>query len=252
MSPSRSQLPSTRSSVLRWIGLILVVLVFAVLVSQRQHLFSLQEFAARETQLRHFIEQHPFLAIVIGYAVYSVATGLSIPGATILTLVYGWLFGFWRGLLVVSFASTSGATLAFLLSRFFFREALQRRFESRLQSFNTAIEREGPYYLLTLRLIPAVPFFVINVVMGLTPMNVGTFWWISQLGMFPATAVYVSAGANVPDLNALAERGVGSLLTWPLLASCIALGLLPILIKRWLPKRLSRQNDDPASTPPSS
>jgi len=132
---------------------------------------------------------------------------------------------------LVSFASTAGATVAFLLSRYLFRDALQSRFGDRLAGFNAALESEGAFYLFTLRLIPAVPFFVINVVMGLTPLKTRTFWWVSQLGMLPGTVVYVSAGASVPSLQVLAERGVGGVLSPQLFAAFIALGLFPLIVK---------------------
>ena len=238
--------PRRRSLWPRWLLLAGIVAGFLTITYNFHDDFSLEAFAARETQLRRLIEDHPVEVFLAAYGVYAVATGLSIPGATVLTLVYGWLFGFWRGMVLVSFASTTGATLAFLLSRFLLRDAIQHRFGDRLLKFNAALERDGPYYLLTLRLIPAVPFFVINAVMGLTPIKTRTFWWVSQLGMLPGTAVYVSAGANVPDLKTFAEQGLSSVLTWPMLLSFTALGLLPLVIRvtlRWLSPR-----KDPAET----
>lgn len=171
------------------------------------------------------------VAVAVAVAIYVTATGLSLPGASILTLVCGWLFGFWRGLLLVSMASTAGATVAFLLSRYLFRDALQSRFGDRLAGFNAALESDGAFYLFTLRLIPAVPFFVINVVMGLTALKTWTFWWVSQLGMLPGTVVYVSAGASVPSLKVLSERGVGGLLSPQLFVAFVALGLFPLIVK---------------------
>ena len=114
---------------------------------------------------------HPVLVYGAAFVVYVVVTGFSLPGAAVLTLVYGWYFGWLRGLVLVSFASTAGATMAFLLSRFLFRDAIQKRFGDRLQNFNQSLEKEGPFFLFTLRLIPAVPFFIINAVMGLTPIR---------------------------------------------------------------------------------
>ena len=122
-----------------------------------------------------------------------------------MTLVIGWFFGFWRALLVVSFASTAGATLAFLLSRYFLRDSIQNRFGGQLKKFNESLDREGAFYLFTLRLIPAVPFFVINVVMGLTKIRTGTYWWVSQVGMLAGTCVYVYAGTTIPSLNQIAD-----------------------------------------------
>ena len=151
-----------------------------------------------------------------------------------MTLIIGWLFGFWSAMLIVSFGSTAGATVAFLLSRHLMRDAIQNRFGERLFKFNEALEREGAFYLFTLRLIPVVPFFVINVVMGLTPLRVTTFWWVSQVGMIPGTAAYVYAGTSVPDLQTLATKGAGGIISPQLLGAFVILGLLPIVIKKVL------------------
>jgi len=144
----------------------------------------------------------------------------------------------------VSFASTSGATIAFLLSRHLFREAVVARFGPRLASFNEHLRTDGPFYLLGLRLLPLVPFFVINLVMGLTPMRARTFWWVSQLGMLPGTAVYVYAGSRVPSLAELAEHGVASVLSaGQLLQLAIAfalLGTFPLIVKLLLERRLQQ------------
>ncbi len=167
-----------------------------------------------------------------------IVTGLSLPGATVLSLIYGWYFGWVRGMVVVSFSSTAGASLAFLLSRFLFRDLVQRRFGDRLQSFNQSLEREGPFYLFSLRLIPAVPFFIINAVMGLTPIRLRTFWWVSQLGMLPGTVVYVYAGSSVPSLQTLADKGVSAAFTpqqlTQILIAFVVLGVFPLVVRRIL------------------
>jgi len=225
----------------RWVVLAGVGIVFALIYSQIHDQITLESLAARESQLRQQIREHPVESVLVGYVIYAVATGLSLPGAAILSLVYGWLFGFWRGMVLVSFASTTGATLSFLLSRFLLREMIQRRFGERLRKFHRALERDGPFYLFTLRLVPAVPFFVINVGMGLTHLKTTTFWWVSQLGMLPATVVFVSAGAQVPDLNTLAQQGVGSILTWPVVLSFLALGSFPWIVKWLLRRRIPTQ-----------
>jgi uncharacterized membrane protein YdjX (TVP38/TMEM64 family) len=208
---------------------------------------NLEHLARRESQLRAFQHQHSILVYGIALLVYVAVTGLSLPGAAVLTLAYGWYFGFLSGVVLVSFASTAGATLAFLLSRFLFRAVIQHRFGDRLDKFNRALEREGPFYLFTLRLIPAVPFFVINAVMGLTPIRLRTFWWVSQLGMLPGTAVYVYAGSTVPNLQTLAERGVGAVFTpgqlTRILVAFVILGSFPLIV-RWTMKRMSRKRPD--------
>lgn len=196
---------------------------------------SLTRLAQHEAQLRTFQEQHPLLVYGIAFLVYVLVTGLSLPGASALSLAYGWYFGSLRGVIVVSISSTAGATMAFLLCRYLFREAIQRRFGDRLHQFNENLRREGPFFLFSLRLIPAIPFFVINAVMGLTPMRTRTFWWVSQLGMLPATVVYVYAGSSVPSLQMLAEKGVGAVFSpWQLaqlLAAFGALGAFPLAVR---------------------
>lgn len=211
----------------------LVGLVGYAAFSQFGDQLSLSQLAARESEFRMYQAAHPVLIYVAAFAAYVLVAGLSLPGATAMTLLMGWLFGLWRGILVVSFASTLGATLAFLLSRYLLRNAIQQQFGTRLKTFNEALEREGAFYLFTLRLIPAAPFFVINVVMGLTPLRLGTYWWVSQLGMLPGTAVYVYAGSNFKGgLQGLAEHGVAGILTTELLISFVLLGLFPILVKK--------------------
>ncbi len=204
----------------------------AVFYFQFRDSLTLSALAQKESALRGLQQTQPVLVYGVAFAIYVAVTGLSLPGAAALTLLCGWLFGFWRGVLLVSFASTAGATVAFLVSRFLLRDSIQRKFGDRLATFNRALEQEGAFYLFMLRLIPAVPFFVINVVMGLTPVGVSTFWWVSQLGMLPGTAVYVYAGASVPDLNTLAQKGATGILSPQLLIAFVLLGLFPLLLKK--------------------
>lgn len=192
---------------------------------------SLAAIAEQEAALRDYQQAHPWLVYGAAFLVYVAVTGLSLPGAAVLTLVFGWYFDFLRAVVLVSFASTAGASLAFLLSRYVFRDAVQSRFGGRLRAFNDALARDGALYLFTLRLVPAVPFFVINLVMGLTPLRVGTFWWVSQVGMLPGTAVYVYAGSAVPDLQVLSERGLGGIVSPQVLAAFVLLGVFPLLVR---------------------
>ncbi len=195
---------------------------------------SLGHLASKEGSLREFKAGNPLMVVGIAFAIYVAVTGLSLPGAVVLTLVFGWFFGFGQGLLLVSFASTAGATLAFLFSRFLLRDAIESKFGDKLGRFNSALAREGAFYLFTLRLIPVVPFFVINLVMGLTPVRTTTFWWVSQLGMLPGTAVFVYAGAQFPSLATLAQKGAGGILTPQLIIAFVLLGVFPITVKHLL------------------
>lgn len=226
-------------------GKITVLLVVAALFVGAYLRFgdqlSLSPLAQREAGFREFQQDHPVLVYGAAFAVYVAVTGLSLPGAAAMTLILGWLFGWWRGVILVSFASTTGATLAFLISRFLLRDAVRRRFGPRLDKFNRALEREGAFYLFTLRLIPVVPFFVINLVMGLTPLKTRTFWWVSQLGMLPGTFVYVYAGSTVPSLQTLAERGVGGILSPQLFVAFAMLGIFPLAVKKVMSKLRARR-----------
>jgi len=225
----------SRGALWKKLGLVAVMAIVATVgYVQFGESLTLENLAAREAELKALQQEHPLLVYGVAFVIYVVITGLSLPGATVMTLLCGWFFGFWRAFLLVSFASTAGATVAFLVCRYLLREPIQKRFGDRLATFNQALEREGAFYLFMLRMIPAVPFFVINVVMGLTPIAVGTFWWVSQLGMLPATAVYVYAGASVPGLNELAEQGIGGILSPQLWIALALLGVMPLIFRKLL------------------
>jgi uncharacterized membrane protein YdjX (TVP38/TMEM64 family) len=168
-------------------------------------------------------------ALVIGgyMAVYILVTSLSLPGAAVMTLLGGAMFGLLAGTIVVSFASTIGATAACLVARFVLRDWVQGRFEKRLRTVNEGIAREGAFYLFTLRLIPVFPFWVINLVMGLTKMPLLTFYWVSQLGMLPGTVVYVNAGRELAKIES-----PSGILSPGLIFSFVLLGLFPITAKK--------------------
>ena len=159
--------------------------------------------------------------------IYIVVTALSLPGAAVMTLAGGALFGFVVGTIVVSFASTIGATLACFVSRFLLREWVQKKFGDKLKSINKGIQDEGAFYLFTMRLIPVFPFFVINLVMGLTKMSLLTFYWVSQVGMLPGTMVYINAGKELAKIESLS-----GILSPSLLISFTILGIFPITVKK--------------------
>ncbi len=167
-------------------------------------------------------------AVISAYmAVYILVTALSLPGATVMTLAGGALFGLATGTVVVSFASTIGATLACIASRFLLRDWVQERFGDRLAVINNGIAKEGPFYLFTLRLVPAFPFFLINLAMGITTIPLRTFYWVSQIGMLPGTVVYVNAGKELGRIESLP-----GILSPRLLVSFALLGLFPIAVKK--------------------
>jgi uncharacterized membrane protein YdjX (TVP38/TMEM64 family) len=178
----------------------------------------------------------PFTIIGAYFLVYVLVTAVSFPGAAILTLAGGALFGVLTGTAVVSFASSIGATLAFLASRHLLGDWVQAKFGDRLAAFNQGIERDGPFYLFTLRLVPIFPFFLINLLMGLTKIRTWTYYWVSQIGMLLGTIVYVNAGTQLASIESLKD-----IVSLPLLLSFAALGLLP-LAGKWIVGRL-KKND---------
>ena len=177
-------------------------------------------------------ETSPILVAALYFAAYVAVTALSLPGAAVMTLAGGALFGLGWGLLIVSFASTIGATLAFLVSRHLLRDSVHARFGARLRAIDEGIARDGAFYLFSLRLVPAFPFFLINLLMGLTPIRTRTFYWVSQLGMLPGTLVYVNAGTELGAVDSLA-----GVLSPGLVASFVLLGLFPLLA-RWMVERV--------------
>ncbi len=188
---------------------------------------SLEYIKESQASLQQFYQDNPF-GVVLGYiAIYVVVTALSLPGAVVLTLAGGALFGLVTGTIAVSIASTTGATLACFVSRFILRDWVQGKFGDKLVAINKGIEREGGFYLFSVRLIPVFPFFVINLVMGLTTMPLRTFFWVSQLGMLPGTLVFVNAGKELGQIESAA-----GILSPSLILSFVILGLFPITVKK--------------------
>ncbi len=197
---------------------------------------SLEQLQRSHSTFEALYAERPVLVAVSFFGVYVAATALSFPGAVILTLAGGAIFGLWWGTLIVSFAATTGATLAFLMARYVLRDAIEARFRSRLAEINQGVTKDGAFYLFTLRLVPLVPFFVINLVMGLTQMTTRTFYWVSQVGMLAGTAVYVNAGTQLAQLESL--RGI---LSPGLIGSFALLGLFPLVARRALAWVAGRQ-----------
>lgn len=208
-------------------ALALVVLLFKIFgFDQYLTLGYLKESQANFARL---YSENRFSVIAVYMLIYVTVTALSLPGALILTLAGGALFGLVAGTIIISFASTIGATLACLVSRFLLQQWVQATFGERLKVINEGIEREGGFYLFTLRLVPAFPFFVINLVMGLTSMPLLTFYWVSQLGMLPGTIVYVNAGKELSRIDSLA-----GILSPGLIISFVILGSFPLVMKKLL------------------
>jgi uncharacterized membrane protein YdjX (TVP38/TMEM64 family) len=204
------------------LALVLIGAIAAYFIFDLGQYLSLENFKASQADIVAAKDANPALYIAGFFLLYVAVTGLSIPGAAIMTLVAGALFGVVLGALIVSFASTMGATLAFLSSRYLLRDWVQGKFGERLRAVDDGLEKDGAFYLFTLRLIPVFPFFVINLLMGLTRIKTGTFFWVSQIGMLPATIVFVNAGTQISRIDSTA-----GLLSPTLIASFVALALFP-------------------------
>ena len=202
--------------------LVLLGAIVAYIVFDLGQILSLDTFKASQADIVAAKDANPVLYIAGFFILYVAVTGLSIPGAAIMTLVAGALFGVVVGTIIVSFASTMGATLAFLSARFVLREWVQGKFGERLRAIDDGLEKDGAFYLFTLRLIPVFPFFVINLLMGLTRIKTRTFFWVSQLGMLPATIVFVNAGTQISRIES-----TSGLLSPTLIVSFVALALFP-------------------------
>ena len=210
-------------------GKLAVLAVIAALVAAffffdlRQYI-SLEFFQAKRAAIEAYRDSNPVQATAAFFAIYVAVTALSLPGAAILTLVAGAVFGLVWGVVIVSFASTIGATGAFLASRYLLRDWVQGKFGDKLKAINEGVERDGPFYLFALRLVPAFPFFAINLLMGLTPIRTWTYFWVSQLGMFAGTVAYVYAGTELGRFK----------FSGGLIAAFIVLGIFPIVAKKFL------------------
>ncbi len=209
-----------------------IILVLAALVSAF-FMFDLGDYLTlsyikhSQAEFAQLYREYPAAVIGTYFLIYIAVTGLSLPGAAILTLLGGGLFGFRVGLVVVSFASSLGAVVACFAARYILRDWVQKKFKDRLAPINEGVEKEGAFYLFTLRLIPVFPFFVINLVMGLTPMRLFTFYWVSQVGMLAGTAVYVNAGKELAKIESAA-----GILSPGLIISFVILGLFPLAVKK--------------------
>ena len=211
--------------------LLLVAIIAAMIVAffalDAGRYLDLEFFKAQRHAFVAYYEAHPLVAALGYFVAYVAVTGLSLPGAAIMTLAGGAIFGLPWGTVIVSFASSVGATLAFLASRFVFHDWVQQRFGRQLRAINEGVEKEGGFYLFTLRLVPAFPFFVINLLMGLTPIRAWTFYWVSQIGMLAGTLVFVNAGTQLAKLDSL--RGI---LSPGLILSLSLLGVFPLVAKK--------------------
>ena len=213
------------------IGLLIVIVlaIIAFFFYDIQQYTTLDYIKAKQQNILEYYKQNFFFVLVLFIFLYVLVTALSLPVATFLTLVSGALFGFSTGLIIVSFASTIGATLAFLMARFLAQNYVQKNFKNQLSKINKKFKSEGSFYLFALRLVPVFPFFIINVVMGLMTIKTWTFYWVSQLGMLPGTIVYVYAGTQLAQIETFSD------ITSPsMLIAFALLGLFPLIAKNFI------------------
>lgn len=203
--------------------------VTAFFVLDLGRFFSLSFLKDSQSSFQALFAEQPVLVVLVFFAAYVAVTALSLPGAAIMTLAAGASFGLVLGTVMVSFASTVGATLAMLAARYLLRESIQARFGRRLDDIHKGIEQEGAFYLFTLRLIPVVPFFVLNLLMGLTRIRTWTYFWVSQIGMLAGTLVYVNAGTQIAQIDSLQ-----SIASPGLIGSFVLLGVLPLIVNKLL------------------
>lgn len=206
---------------------LVVGLVWLFFSSDAGQYLTLESIKANQAEFNQFYQQAPFQTALIFFVIYVLVTALSLPGAAIMTLAGGFVFGNLVGLVIISFASTIGATLAFLVSRYLLRNWVQEKFADKLKTINQGVEKEGAYYLFTLRLVPLFPFFLINLLMGLTPMRTLTFLLVSQIGMLPGTLVFINAGTQLSQVDSL-----GGILSPTLIFSFALLGIFPLIAKK--------------------
>ncbi len=232
----------TKSNVPKRIAIITVIVAVIVIfkVLGLEHYFTLSYIKASQEKFAALYSDHRLMVIAAYMVIYILVTSLSLPGAAIMTLAGGALFGLLIGTVVVSFASAAGATLACFISRFVLRDWVQNKFGDKLKTVNEGIETEGAFYLFSLRLIPIFPFWLINLVMGLTKMPLGTYYWVSQVGMLPGTIVYVNAGKELAQISSLS-----GILSPGLILSFVILGLFPIAAKKLLSFYKSRRQAPP-------
>ena len=194
-----------------------------------EQVFNLESIKERYQEWQSYYVQHQWLVVVAFLTIYTFSTALSLPIAALLTLLSGAIFGFGLGLFIASFASSLGALIAFLGTRYLFKDAIQKRYSNMLSQCNQAFEKEGLWYLFALRLVPLFPFFLVNMLMALLPMNAFHFYWVSQIGMLAGTAVYVYAGVSLSQI-----QQVSDILSVELWIAFSLMGLFPLVAKKFV------------------
>ncbi|POT57618.1 TVP38/TMEM64 family protein [Citrobacter amalonaticus] len=217
------------------LSVLLILFVAGVVWAMPPGFLALETLRRYHATMAQWQQHSPVVSAVVYFCVYTLVASLSIPGAALLTLLGGALFGLWQGILLVSFASTFGATLAMLASRYLLRDWVSRRFARQMATVDRGMARDGAFYLFALRLMPLFPFVIVNLLAGLTSVSTRRYWWVSQAGMFPATVIYLNAGRQLSQLTSMRD-----IISPAMLAAFALLGLLP-LASRWWFKRFFRE-----------
>lgn len=209
------------------IGVVLIILISAFYFSGAHHHLELSVVQKNLKQIQEAYQENPLIVMLAFTLLYVFITGLSIPGALVLTLLSGAIFGVWQGTLLVTVCCTLGAMISFFTSRYLFKASVEKKFSKQFKTINNKLVHHGNYYFLTMRMVPVSPYVVINLVMGLTKMNVFTFAWMTFVGMLPGNFVFVLAGRKISEIES-----PGEILTWPIILTLTLIGLLPILVKK--------------------
>ena len=221
---------------LRYIIIFFILILISILFfSDLKNFFTLDYVQENLIDFRLLYEENLLLFSLIFSLIYILSSALSLPFATLLTLLSGYIFGLALGTFIVSLCSTIGASIAFLMSKFLFYNYIQNRYKKQLVTINDEFINEGIFYIFALRLVPIFPFFVVNIVTSLLPIKLSTFFWVSILGMFPATLVYVNAGNELSKINSFSD-----ILSFQVLISFSLIGILPLTIK-FLLKKIRRK-----------
>tara|TARA_Y100001970_G_C14233963_1_gene860636 strand:+ start:720 stop:1409 length:690 start_codon:yes stop_codon:yes gene_type:complete len=210
--------------------LIIIILMCLYFGTFLQKYITLENIKLSQEIFISFYQKKPNLFLLIYFMTYVIITSFSLPGATILTLAGGAFFGIIKGTLIVSFASSIGATFAMLISRYLIKDWVQYKFKKEMEKINFNFDKDGVYYLFSLRLLPLIPFFVVNLLMGLTSLRIRTFFWVSQLGMLPATLVYINAGLQINNLNSISD-----IYSIKFIISFLIFASFPFLVKKVIP-----------------
>lgn len=208
-----------------------VALLVIVGVWNCSECFSLDYLASQEGALRSFQSDHPYLLYGIVFVIYTIGFAIGLPLAALMTIIVGWFFDFIPALILASVGSSVGATLTFMTSRYFFREPMERWLGGTMEKFKRELDDGAPFYLFISRLIPQIPFVLVNLVMGLSPISLRTFFWVSLLSMLPVLIIFVWIGGSLPSLETIADKGISSVLSWQLMLGIAAMGIVPLTIR---------------------